>query len=121
MKIEIMMQKRGEYRPHTEFGIRLRLEPSPYIPLQLEHLLTSPCGSNHLLKSPYGFNHLLATYPSHIARYILHRTPYIVHLTSYTLHRAGINLHVPWSAGSKSDPSYDVSAGSAYTTTQARS
>ena len=50
MKIEIMMQKRGEYRPHQEFGI---------------------------------------------------------------------NLAVPWSAGTKSDPSYDVSAGSAYTTTQA--
>ena len=26
---------------------------------------------------------------------------------------------MPWSAGTKSDPSYDVSAGSAYTTTQA--
>jgi len=49
MKIEIMLQKRGEYRPHQEFGI---------------------------------------------------------------------NLAVPWSAGTKSDPSYDVSAGSAYTTTQ---
>jgi len=50
MKIEIMMQKRGEYRPHQEFGI---------------------------------------------------------------------NLAVPWSAGTKSDPSYDVSAGSVYTTTRA--
>lgn len=50
MKIEIMMQKRGEYRPHQEFGI---------------------------------------------------------------------NLAVPWSAGTKSDPSYDVSSGSAYTTTRA--
>ena len=50
MKIEIMLQKRGEYRPHQEFGI---------------------------------------------------------------------NLAVPWSAGTKADPSYDVSAGSAYTTTQA--
>lgn len=49
MKIEIMLQKRGEYRPHQEFGI---------------------------------------------------------------------NLAVPWSAGTKSDPSYDVSAGSMYTTTQ---
>jgi tetratricopeptide (TPR) repeat protein len=30
----------------------------------------------------------------------------------------GINLSVPWTAGSKEAPSYDVSSGSAYTTTQ---
>ena len=30
----------------------------------------------------------------------------------------GVNLSIPWSAGSKEDPSYHVHAGSAYTTTE---
>ena len=30
----------------------------------------------------------------------------------------GVNLSIPWNAGSQDDPSYDVGAGSAYTTTR---
>ena len=48
MKIEIMMQKRGEYRPHQEFGINLAVPWSAGTKSDLDLPYISPIAPLHL-------------------------------------------------------------------------